>query len=181
MTGDWTVYYALGVAYEKNNQWKEAEKVLQQALTISNRHPYILNYLGYIWLENDQNYNEALYMIFEAYQQNPESGHILDSLGWALYRMGKYEDATAVLERAAEYLPANAIVCDHLGDLYWQIGRKEEARHQWQHALTLKEDAEMVDKEEVARKIKNGAKKPKPIIFNEALLVERIKILKLSD
>ncbi|MBQ7303451.1 MAG: tetratricopeptide repeat protein [Alphaproteobacteria bacterium] len=181
ITGDWTVYYALGVAYEKNNQWSEAEKILQKALTISNRHPYILNYLGYIWLENNQNYNEALYMIFEAYQQNPESGHILDSLGWALYRMGKYEDATAILERAAEYLPANAIVCDHLGDLYWQIGRKEEARHQWQHALTLKEDAEMVDKEEVARKIKNGAKKPKPIIFNEALLVERIKILKLSD
>lgn len=175
---DWTVYYALGIAYEKNNQWNKAEEVLQKALKISKRHPFILNYLGYAWLENNKNYNEALYMIFEAYQQNPENGHIMDSMGWALYRMGKYNDALSVLERAAEYLPSNAIVCDHLGDVYWQIGRKSEAKYQWKHALTLKEDAESLDKDAIKKKISDGAKPPAAIIFNESLLIQRLKGLK---
>ncbi|MBQ8869968.1 MAG: tetratricopeptide repeat protein [Alphaproteobacteria bacterium] len=178
---DWTVYYALGMAYERNDQWNEAENTLKKALKISNRHPFILNYLGYVWLENNQNYNEALYMIFEAYQQNPENGHIMDSMGWALYRMGKYDDALNVLERAAEYLPANAIVCDHLGDVYWQVGRKNEAKHQWKHALTLEEDAELLDKDMIQEKIKNGVKSPIAIIYNESLLIERLKLLKTTD
>ena len=181
LKNDWTIYYALGISYEKSNQWEKAEDVLKQALKTSNRHPYILNYLGYMWLENNQNYNEALYMIFEAYQQNPESGHIMDSLGWALYRMGKYNDAIGVLEKAAEYLPSNAIVCDHLGDVYWQVGRENEARFQWKHALTLKEDADSLDKELINEKIKNGAKRPTAILFNEALLIERLKALDISN
>lgn len=181
LKNDWTIYYALGISYDKNDQWDKAEDILKQALITSNRHPYILNYLGYMWLERNQNYNEALYMIFEAYQQNPESGHIMDSLGWALYRMGKYNDAIGVLEKAAEYLPSNAIVCDHLGDVYWQVGRETEARFQWKHALTLKEDSESLDKKLINEKIKNGAKKPTAIIFNEALLIERLKALDVSN
>lgn len=178
---DWTVYYALGMAYERNGQWKKAEKVLQKALEVSNRHPFVLNYLGYSWLQHNENSNEALYMIFEAYRQNPEDGHIMDSLGWALYRMGKYEDAIKVLERAAEYLPGNAIVCDHLGDAYWLVGRKDEARFQWQHALTLKEDAEELNKEVIRQKITRGIQAPATINFNEALLVERLKTLNIDE
>lgn len=178
---DWTVYYALGMAYERNDEWKKAENTLQKALKISNRHPFILNYLGYTWLKHNQNPNEALFMIFEAYRENPEDGYIMDSLGWALYRMGKYEDAIKVLERAAEYLPANAIVCDHLGDAYWVAGRKAEARYQWQHALTLKEDSEELDKDLIRKKIASGAKPPATLNFNEALLVERLKSLNLRD
>ena len=178
---DWTVYYALGMAYERNGQWKKAEEVLQKALEVSNRHPFVLNYLGYSWLQHNENSNEALYMIFEAYRQNPEDGHIMDSLGWALYRMGKYEDAIKVLERAAEYLPGNAIVCDHLGDAYWMVGRKDEARFQWQHALTLKEDAEELNKEVIRQKITRGIQAPATINFNEALLVERLKTLNIDE
>ena len=178
---DWTIYYALGMAYERNGQWKKAEEALQKALKVSNRHPFVLNYLGYSWLQHNENSNEALYMIFEAYRQNPEDGHIMDSLGWALYRMGKYEDAIKVLERAAEYLPGNAIVCDHLGDAYWLVGRKEEARFQWQHALTLKEDAEELNKEVIRQKITHGIQKPATINFNEALLVERLKTLNIDE
>ncbi len=173
----WKLYYALGISYEKNNQWNKAEEILKKALIASNRHPYILNYLGYTWLKNNQNANEALYMIFEAYRRNPEDGHILDSLGWALYRMGLYDGAIKVLESAAEYLPGNAIVCDHLGDAYWQVGRKQEARFQWQHALTLKEDAEEVDKTQLQQKIKNGHTTPMVIPFNQELLVDRLEFL----
>lgn len=178
---DWTIYYALGMAYERSGQWNKAEEVLQEALKISNRHPFVLNYLGYSWLQHNENSNEALYMIFEAYRQNPEDGHIMDSLGWALYRMGKYEDSIKVLERAAEYLPGNAIVCDHLGDAYWQVGRKDEARFQWQHALILKEDAEELNKDVIRGKISDGLQKPAIINFNESLLVERLKTLNITE
>lgn len=178
---DWTIYYALGMAYERNGQWPEAEKALQKALKISNRHPFVLNYLGYTWLEQNQNFNEALFMIFEAYNANPEDGHIMDSLGWALYRMGKYEDAVKILERASEYLPGNALLCDHLGDAYWQVGRKAEAKFQWQHALTLKEDAETLNKKLIAEKIHNGVTPPPVINFNEPLLIERLKTLDLGQ
>lgn len=173
----WTIYYALGMSYEKNRQWNKAEKALLTAIDKSNRHPVVLNYLGYSWLKYNQNSNEALYMIFDAYHQNPEDGHIVDSLGWALYRMGKYEEAAKVLERASEYLPANAIVYDHLGDAYWQIGRPTEARFQWQHALSLKEDAEELNKDIIRRKIEKGAQVPATLNFNETLLVERLKNL----
>lgn len=178
---DWTVYYALGMAYERNDQWQQAEEVLKKAVDVSNRHPFVLNYLGYTWLKHNKNANEALFMIFDAYRQNPEDGHIMDSLGWALYRMGRLEESIKVLERAAEYLPGNAIVCDHLGDAYWLVGRKDEARYQWQHALTLKEDAEELNKEEIRKKIADGLTTPAAVNFNEALLVERLKSLNLND
>lgn len=177
---NWMLYYALGIAYERNNEWEKAEKHLKKALQMSNRHPFVLNYLGYTWLKNNQNYNEALYMIFDAYQKNPENGHIIDSLGWALYRMGHYNDSIKVLERAAEYLPSNAIVCDHLGDAYWQAGRKTEAVFQWKHALTLKEDSEEINKPLIEQKIADGLEKPATINYNEPLLVQRLKSLKID-
>lgn len=178
---DWTVYYALGMAYEQNGEWNNAEEALQTALKISHRHPFVLNYLGYSWLEHNKNINEALFMIFEAFRQSPEEGHIMDSLGWALYRMGKYDDSVKILERAAEYLPANAIVCDHLGDAYWQVGRKAEAKFQWKHALSLKEDSESLNKDAIKAKISDGVNTPAAINFNEPLLVERIKTLNLTE
>ena len=175
--GRWAIYYALGIAYERQNKWDNAEEIFKKALELSHRHPYVLNYLGYSWIERGINYNEALYMIFEAHHKNSQDGHILDSLGWAIYKMGRYEDAAVVLERASEYLPSNAIVFDHLGDAYWQSGRKDEARFQWKHALQAKEDKEEIDISEIKKKIKTGMEKASPIPFNEKLLTDRIKAL----
>lgn len=173
----WPVYYALGISLERQNKWIEAEKVFKKALKASSRHPYVLNYLGYSWLERGINYNQALYMIFEAHRKNPTDGHIIDSVGWALYKMGKYKDAAKVLERASEYLPTNAVVFDHLGDAYWQSGRKDEARYQWQHTLKASEDKEDLDEAAVIQKIENGMEKARPIIFDEKLLNERLNTL----
>lgn len=178
---DWMIYYALGIAYERNNDADNAESALLTALKLSHRHPLVLNYLGYYWLEHNKNINEALFMIFDAFSQSPEDGHILDSLGWALYRMGEFNGSIKVLEKASEYLPANAIVCDHLGDAYWQVGRKAEAKFQWQHALTLKEDSDILDKNAIKSKINNGISTPVIFNFNEVLLAERIKTLNLSE
>ena len=171
----WTIYYALGISYERQNKWNEAENMFQQALKASNRHPYVLNYLGYSWLEQNMNCNEALYMIFEAHRKDPTNGHIIDSVGWALYKMGKYQEAVKVLERASEYLPSNAVVFNHLGDAYWQSGRKDEARYQWQHALKASEDKEDINEDEIAHKIEKGLLNVTSVSFNEELLNERLK------
>jgi len=172
----WSIYYALGIAYERQNKWNEAEKSFKQALELSHRHPFVLNYLGYSWIERGINYNEALYMIFEAHRKNPEDGHIIDSLGWALYKMGNYTNAVTILERASEYLPSNAVIFEHLGDAYYQVGRKDEARYQWKHALRAPEDQEDLDVNAVKEKLQNGMKKAIPIPFNEKLLKDRLKI-----
>ena len=173
----WPLYYALGICYERQGKWDEAEDVFKKALIDSSRHPYVLNYLGYSWIERSINYNEALYMIFEAHRKDPTDGHIIDSVGWALYKMGKYAEAAKVLERASEYLPTNAVVFDHLGDAYWQSGRKDEARYQWQHALKATEDQEDINTQKVLKKIQNGMEKVYPIPFNEKLLNNRLNTL----
>ena len=173
----WPVYYALGISLERQGKWDEAELVFKKALKASSRHPYVLNYLGYSWIDKGINYNQALYMIFEAHRKDPTDGHIIDSVGWALYKMGKYQEAAKVLERASEYLPTNAVVFDHLGDAYWQAGRKNEARYQWQHALKATEDKEDINQAEVLRKIENGMEKAHPVAFDEKLLNSRLNTL----
>ncbi|MBO4294826.1 MAG: tetratricopeptide repeat protein [Alphaproteobacteria bacterium] len=171
----WTVYYALGMSYERQNKWNDAEQAFKKALITSRRHPYVLNYLGYSWIERGMNYNEALYMIFEAHRKDPTDGHIMDSVGWALYKMGKYADAVKVLERASEYLPSNAVVFEHLGDAYWQAGRKNEARYQWQHALKSSEDRDEINESDIMRKIEHGTGHVAPVAYDEQLLAERLK------
>ncbi|MBO4284907.1 MAG: tetratricopeptide repeat protein [Alphaproteobacteria bacterium] len=173
----WIVYYALGIAFERQGDWEKAENALKKALDLSARHPIVLNYLGYSWLERGTNYNEALFMIFEAHRAHPEDGHITDSLGWALYKMGNYDEAVKLLERASAFLPSNAVVFDHLGDAYWQVGRKAEAKFQWKHALSAKDDKDDINTNEILQKIENGLEKATPIPFNEQLLIERLRTI----
>jgi tetratricopeptide (TPR) repeat protein len=78
----------------------------------------------------------------------------VDSLGWGLYRLGRYEEAVEHMERAAELLPVDPIVNDHLGDVYWAVGREVEARFQWQRALSF--DPEPEEAERIRRKLEVG-------------------------
>ena len=152
----WPIYYALGAIYHQENQRDEAIEYLKKALELSGRNPNVLNYLGYVYLTDDANTDEAVQMIIDAYNKYPYEGHIIDSLGWVFFRLGQYEKATAYLEQAADINPANAVICDHLGDAYWFVGRKNEAIYQWQHALVLKEDADDINKENIQNKIDSG-------------------------
>jgi Flp pilus assembly protein TadD len=93
-------------------------------------------------------------MIKKAVQQRPDDGYIVDSLGWAYYRIGNYPDAVTQLERAIALKPEDPTINDHLGDAYWRIGRKLEARFQWAHARDLKPDPEDLPK--ILSKIENG-------------------------
>jgi len=74
-------------------------------------------------------------MIEKAVELRPEDGYIVDSLGWAHYRMGDYAGAVEYLEKATELVPEDPTINDHLGDAYWQTGRLVEARYQWRRAL----------------------------------------------
>jgi tetratricopeptide (TPR) repeat protein len=131
----WSLFYSRGIALERSNQWKKAEADLLHALQLKPDQPLVLNYLGYSWVDRGENLSRGLDMIKRAVALRPEDGYIVDSLGWAHYRLGQYADAVKYLEKATELVPEDPTINDHLGDAYWQTGRPREARFQWQQAL----------------------------------------------
>ena len=151
---NWVIFYFRGICYERSKQWPKAEADLKKALELFPDQPHVLNYLGYSWIDQGANLDDGMAMIKRAVQQRPDDGYIVDSLGWAYYRLGNYEDATKQLERAIELKPEDPTINDHLGDAYWRIGRTLEARFQWAHARDLKPDPEELPK--IEAKLKNG-------------------------
>lgn len=136
------------------DDWPAAEKDLQRAVDIAPQEAAALNYLGYSWAERGQNLEEAFALIEKAVAIEPNSGAYIDSLGWAHYQLGDYEDAVGHLEHAASLEPADPTITDHLGDVYWRLGRKIEARYEWRRVLEL-EPAEDLRKN-VEKKIEKG-------------------------
>lgn len=151
---DWRIIYARGSTLEQTGRWPEAEAELKMALALQPTNASILNYLGYAYIDRGLNYEAALDMIRRAVELEPHSGYIVDSLGWAHYRMGRYDLATRFLERAVELSPGVSLLNDHLGDAYWQVGRKIEARFQWQRALRL--DPDSPDRARIEAKMLSG-------------------------
>jgi tetratricopeptide (TPR) repeat protein len=143
-SGDWRLYYSRGVALERSGQWQRAEADLKHALDLQPDQPLVLNYLGYSWIDKGQNLKDALGMIQRAVQLRPNDGYIVDSLGWAYFRLGDYSQSTRYLERAIELLPQDPTINDHLGDAYWRSGRVAEARFQWRRALQFQPEADEV-------------------------------------
>ncbi len=155
----WIIYFTRGIAYERTGHWSQAEADFRKALELKPDQPTVLNYLGYSLLELQTNLEEALALIERAVEQRPEAGHIIDSLGWGLYRLGRYAEAVTHMERAAEHLPIDPIVNDHLGDVYWAVGRHREAEFQWHRALSLitdETDHDDVDPARIRRKLEIG-------------------------
>lgn len=150
----WFVLYVRGISHERLGQWPEAETDFRAALELNPEHPRVLNYLGYSLVEKKEKLDEALDMIERAASARPDSGYILDSLGWALYSLGRYEEAVSHMERAAELMPVDPVVTDHLGDVYWAVGRQLEAEFQWNRALSF--DPEDKDATRIRRKLKVG-------------------------
>ncbi|MFN4023974.1 MAG: tetratricopeptide repeat protein [Hyphomonas sp.] len=148
---DWRVIFARGAARERQGNWPEAEADLLTALELRPQNATILNYLGYSWIDRGLNLDEGFELIRRAVILEPTSGHIVDSLGWAHYKLGEYEDAVDYLERAVELLPSDPILNDHLGDAYWRVGRRLEAGFQWRRALTL--DPAEADREKIEIKL----------------------------
>jgi len=151
---NWVAFYFRGICYERSHQWPKAEADLKKALELSPEEPHVLNYLGYSWIDQGVHLDEGMKMIQRAVDQRPDDGYIVDSLGWAYFRLGNYEEAVKNLERAIELKPEDPTINDHLGDAYWRVGRTLEAKFQWAHARDLKPDPEDLPK--IEAKLKNG-------------------------
>jgi tetratricopeptide (TPR) repeat protein len=151
---NWVLYYYRGICFERSKQWPKAEMDFQKALQMMPDQPLVLNYLGYSWVDQGVHLDEGMRMIRRAVEQRSDDGYIVDSLGWAYYRIGNYEEAVKHLERAVELKPEDPTINDHLGDVYWKVGREIEARFQWAHARDLKPDEDELPK--IEQKLKSG-------------------------
>ncbi len=151
---NWQIRFTRGAAYERLGRIPEAEAELWAALQDAPDSPEVLNYLGYMWVDGGERVAEGAEMIARAVAAQPESGHIQDSLGWAQYRQGDYEQAVDTLELAVGLEPGDPTINDHLGDAYWQVGRRREAGFQWSRVLSLDPDADL--RAEVERKLSDG-------------------------
>jgi len=158
----WMLHYSRGIALERAKQWTRAESDFLRALELEPDQPHVLNYLGYSWIEQGVNLDQARKMIEKAVQQRPTDGYIVDSLGWVLYRAGDYRKAVTVLERAIELHPEDATINDHFGDALLKVGRIEEARFQWQRALSFAPEPDL--KVEIERKLKATPAPPPPVL-----------------
>ena len=127
---------------------------MRKALELQPEQPHVLNYLGYSWIDQGINLDEGMKMIKRAVDQRPDDGYIVDSLGWAYFRIGNYDEAVKNLERAIDLKPEDPTINDHLGDAYWRVGRTLEAKFQWAHARDLKPEPEDLPK--IEAKIENG-------------------------
>ena len=150
----WPAYFGRGIANERLGEWPAAEVDLQRALRISNDHPSVANYLGYYWIDNGLHLERGLELLEAALARRPQDPYILDSVGWALYRVGDYEGALDHLEQALQLEPGVAEIYDHFGDVLWTLGYRTEARYQWERALTL--DPEEHIRERAERKAREG-------------------------
>ena len=142
------------------------EADMKKALELFPDQPHVLNYLGYSWIDQGINLDAGMDMIRRAVEQRPDDGYIVDSLGWAYYRLGKYEDAAKHLERAVELKPDDPTINDHLGDAYWHIGRELEAQFQWSHARDLKPEPD--DLKQIEEKLRSGLPQDKATTAEKA-------------
>ena len=150
----WPLYYARAIAEQESNNWPAAESDLQLALKLSPDEPQVLNYLGYSWVDQHRNIKEALAMLEHARALSPQDGYIIDSVGWAYYRLGRYAQAAKALEDAVLLVPGDPTINDHLGDAYWKVGKKLNAQFQWSHAIAF--GADDVEKAKIEKKLQAG-------------------------
>ncbi len=150
----WLPYYLRAITYFDLDRWDKAKADFRVAVERSGENPYVLNYLGYSLADRDESLEEAERLIVKAVEQMPNNGAFVDSLGWVLYRQGRFEEALEQMELAIKLEPLDPVVMDHLGDVYWQVGRKREAKFQWNRALSYDDD--ITDEELIRQKLKTG-------------------------
>ncbi len=139
-----------GVAYERTGKWEKAEKDLLSSLEVSPDQAYVINYLAYSWIEQGIKIEQSLKMLEKANSLKSNDPYIIDSLGWALFKLKRYKDAKRILQSAVKLMPDDPIVNDHYGDVLWENGNRIQARYYWNYVLNL-EDTE----EDLKNSIKN--------------------------
>jgi tetratricopeptide (TPR) repeat protein len=151
---DWPLFFARAMVKEKLKDTKGSEAEVSAALKLSPNEAQLLNYLGYAWVDRGERVSEALTMLEKARTLRPNDGYIVDSVGWAYYKLGRYEDATRMLGQAVLLVPGDPTINEHLGDALWKAGKRIDARFQWNHAITFGADAQA--KAGIEQKLKAG-------------------------
>ena len=141
----WNIFYMRGICFEQLGDWDLAEKDFLKSLEIKPDSPNVLNYLAYGWVEREMKLDRSLQMLEEAYEANPESFYIIDSLAWAHFKKNNLSEAARLMEMVIDIAPGEAISLDHLGDIYYAMNRKREAIHFWQQALELAEPDDEIE------------------------------------
>ena len=144
-----------GIAYEQIGKWSQAERDFLDSLKVKPNQAYVINYLAYSWIEKGLYIEKSLKMLEEANRLRSNDGYITDSLGWALYKLKKYEKAKEFLKKAVQLMPSDPIVNDHFADILWMNGEKLQARYYWNYVLNLEETEEAL-KDKIMKKILYG-------------------------
>ncbi len=144
-----------GVAYERTGEWVLAEKDLLASLKANPDQAYVINYLAYTWIEQGVKVKKSLNMLEKANKLRSNDPYITDSLGWALFKLKRYEEAKDYLQLAVKLLPADPIVNDHFGDALWKIGNEIQARYYWNYVLNLEKTEEEL-KKKIEKKLTKG-------------------------
>jgi tetratricopeptide (TPR) repeat protein len=129
------VHFLRGDTYQREKKFDEAEAEFKKILTANPQSAATLNYLGYMNADRDVRLEESLNYIKQAVSLEPTNGAYLDSLGWAYFKLGKYDLAEETLTKASLHMASDPTVQDHLGDLYQKTGRLKLAAAHWDRAV----------------------------------------------
>ena len=131
------ILHRRGMSYERLKLWEKAEDDLIRSLTLVPEEPYVLNYLAYSWLERNINLEKSIEMLEMAFNKKSEDPYIIDSLGWGLYLIGRYQEAEKFLQKAVSLIPQDPIVNDHYADILWKVNKNLQANYFWNYVLNL--------------------------------------------
>ena len=144
-----------GVAYERIGEWENAEKDLLASLKANPDQAYVINYLAYSWIEQGVKIEQSLSMLEKANKLRSNDPYIIDSLGWALFKLKRFKESKKYLQLAVRLMPGDPIVNDHYGDVLWKNGNEIQARYYWNYVLNL-EKAEDDLKKVIEEKLTKG-------------------------
>jgi tetratricopeptide (TPR) repeat protein len=144
-----------GVAYERIGEWENAEKDLLASLKANPDQAYVINYLAYSWIEQGVKIEQSLSMLEKANKLRSNDPYIIDSLGWALFKLKRFKESKKYLQLAVRLMPGDPIVNDHYGDVLWKNGNEIQARYYWNYVLNL-EKAEDELKKVIEEKLTKG-------------------------
>ena len=129
--------FSLGSAQERNGQFEGAVASFQKLLVIDSVHAPALNYLGYMLADRGEQLTYATQLIERALKISPDNGAYIDSYAWVQFKLGNLELALTELKKAAELITGDAVIYEHLGDIYRAMGNDSEATRNYQHALEI--------------------------------------------
>jgi len=144
-----------GIAYERTGEWDKAEKDLLESIKADPNQAYVINYLAYSWIEQGIKIEKSLGMLEQANKLRSNDPYIIDSLGWALFKLERYKESKDYLQMAVRLMPGDPTVNDHYGDVLWKNGNKLQARYYWNYVLNLEKTEEDL-KKKINKKLIKG-------------------------